>query len=375
MTISELFVNSADGSRRREATMMGRLILFLSGLFLFGVANAQQLKIATIAPENSAWVKGMRAGIAEIRERTEDRVNFKLFSGGIQGNDEAVLRKIRIGQLHGAAFTPNLLSKEYADIILYNLPMVFNNESEVAYVRQRLDPVLMSGLEDAGFVSFGFASTGFSVILSDDPVHGVEDLRGKKIWAPEDDRISEAALRALGLNPVTLPLSDVYTGLQTKLIEIMPGSATGAVLMQWYTSVNYFTDLPLVYTNGLLAIDRKAFAKIEVQDQAIVREVMSEFTAALDRKSPDEERGAKEAMVNKGVQRIVPDDSRIAEIREIVQRSNLRLAEQGEFSLDLYEQMLEHIADYRHGHRGAGVMDRQDVDGVWIDSTIASGQQ
>ncbi len=206
-------------------------------------------------------------------------------------------------------------------------------------------------------------------------MHGVEDLRGKKIWAPEDDRISEAALRALGLNPVTLPLSDVYTGLQTKLIEIMPGSATGAVLMQWYTSVNYFTDLPLVYTNGLLAIDRKAFAKIEVQDQAIVREVMSEFTAALDRKSPDEERGAKEAMVNKGVQRIVPDDSRIAEIREIVQRSNLRLAEQGEFSLDLYEQMLEHIADYRHGHRGAGVMDRQDVDGVWIDSTIASGQQ
>ncbi|NIL94701.1 MAG: C4-dicarboxylate ABC transporter, partial [Woeseiaceae bacterium] len=81
-------------------------------------------------------MKGMRAGIAEIRERTEDRVNFKLFSGGIQGNDEAVLRKIRIGQLHGAAFTPNLLSKEYADIILYNLPMVFNNESEVAYVRQ-----------------------------------------------------------------------------------------------------------------------------------------------------------------------------------------------------------------------------------------------
>jgi TRAP-type C4-dicarboxylate transport system substrate-binding protein len=354
---------------------MRRLILIALAVLLGGAAQAQQLKIATIAPENSSWVKGMRAGMAEIKERTDGRVTIKLFSGGIQGNDEAVLRKMRIGQLHGAAFTPNLLRKSYEDIVLYNLPMVFNDTDEVDYVRRRLDETLMQGLEEAGYVSFGFAGTGFSVILSDDPIRGVQDLRGKKIWAPEDDPISEAALKALGLNPVTLPLSDVYTGLQTKLIEIMPGSAQGAVLMQWYTKVNYFTDLPLVYTVGLLAIDKRAFDKLRPDDQQVVREVMSAFTAALDSESAAAEDGAKEAMINKGVERIVPDPAKIAEIREIVQASNRSMAEQGEFSLDLYEQLLGYIAEYRSGRAEDQAVAAAGAEGREGAGTAAGGQQ
>ena len=145
-------------------------------------SNEVRLQVATIAPENSSWVQGMRAAIAEIDERTEGRVTFKLFTGGIRGTDSKVMQLIKRGTLHGAAFTPNLLSKEYKDIILYSLPMVFNDEAEADYVRSRLDQKLMDGLEEAGFVSFGFTATGFSVVLSDVPVYGLEDLRSKKIW-------------------------------------------------------------------------------------------------------------------------------------------------------------------------------------------------
>lgn len=354
---------------------MRKLVFVALATVLGATVQAQQLKIATIAPENSAWVKGMRAGMAEIKERTDGRVIIKLFSGGIQGSDEAVLRKIRIGQLQGAAFTPNLLARNYKDIILYNLPMVFNDVGEADFVRHRLDQTLMQGLEDAGFVSFGFAATGFSVVLSDDPIRGVEDLRGKKIWAPEDDPVSKAALKALGLNPVMLPLSDVYTGLQTKLIEIMPGSAQGAVLMQWYTKVNYFTDLPLVYTVGLLAIDKRAFDKLRPDDQQVVREVMGAFTADLDSASAAAEEGAKEAMMNKGVERIVPDPGKIAEIRRIVQASNRSLAEQGEFSLQLYEQMLGYIDEYRSERPRGEAVATAATDDTEKTGKAAAGQQ
>ena len=326
---------------------MRKLIPITLAMLVSMPVASQELRIATIAPENSAWVIGMREGMAEIKERTEGRVRIKLFSGGIQGNDETVLKKIRIGQLQGAAFTPNLLRREYKDIILYNLPMMFNDAVEVAYAREHLDDKLMQGLEEAGYVGFGFASTGFSVILSDVPVRGVEDLQGKKIWAPEDDPISESALKALGLNPVQLPLSDVYTGLQTNLIEIMPGSPQGAVLMQWYTKVDYFTDLPLMYTAGLLVIQKKAFDRLQEADQGVVREVMSRFTAELDAKAPEEEAKAKQAMTRKGVKRIVPDATKIAEIREIVARSNRQLAERGDFSLALYEELLAILDEYR----------------------------
>jgi len=96
-------------------------------LGLISTANAQTIKLATIAPEGSSWMNSMRAGAAEINERTEGRVKFKFYGGGVQGNDKQVLRKMRIGQLHGGAFTSNGLIDVQKDSQLYALPMLFSN--------------------------------------------------------------------------------------------------------------------------------------------------------------------------------------------------------------------------------------------------------
>lgn len=327
--------------------MTKRLILVTLTLMLTGLVNAQTLKIATIAPEASDWMKGMRQGAAEIKERTDGRVTIKLYGGGVQGSDGQVLRKIRIGQLQGGSFTPAVLSDTYKDIGIYNMPMVFDDQDEVNYVRERLDQRLIDGLEEAGFVSFGFAATGFSVILSNDPVDSVDDLKNKKVWVPQGDPVSEAALKALGLNPAPLPLSDVFTGLQTRLIEIVPGSPIGALVLQWHTKVDYMTDLPLLYTAGLTAIDNRAFKKLQPGDQAIVREVMTRLYKEYDAKSAIDDVEAKKALINAGVERVVPNAIEAAEIRRIVLESNRTQGELGEFSLDLYDEMLGLVDEYR----------------------------
>lgn len=330
-----------------EGMTMKKLIFLSLALMLGSIAQAQTLKIATIAPEASDWMKGMREGAAEVKERTDGRVQIKLYGGGVQGSDGQVLRKIRIGQLQGGSFTPTVLIDTYKDIGIYNLPMVFDDRGEVDYVRERLDQRLMEGLEEAGFVSFGFASTGFSVILSNDPVDSVDDLKNKKVWVPQGDPVSEAALKALGLNPAPLPLSDVFTGLQTRLIEIVPGSPVGALVLQWHTKVDYMTDLPLLYTAGLTAIDNRAFKKLKSGDQAIVREVMTRLYKQYDEKSAIDNVEAKQALINAGVERIVPNAEQAAEIRRIVLKSNRRQGELGAFSLDLYDEMLSLVAEYR----------------------------
>lgn len=327
---------------------MYRLLATIAVLLFAGFANAQTLKIATIAPEASEWMRGMKAGAKEIGERTDGRVQIKLYGGGVQGSDDQVLRKMRIGQLQGGSFTPQVLKDRYKDIILYTLPMVFNDAGEAAYVRERFDERLRKGLDDAGFVSFGFAGTGFSIILSHEPVHGVDDLKNKKVWVPQGDGVSESALKALGLNPAPLALSDVYTGLQTGLIDIVPGSAIGALVLQWHTAVDYLTELPLVYTVALTAIEKKAFEKLQPGDQEIVTEVMTRLYAEYDAKSAADDAAATQALLNAGVERIVPNDEEAAEIRRIVLESNREMAEQGEFSIELYDEMLSAIDCYRN---------------------------
>ena len=63
------------------------------------------IKFATVAPDGSTWVKQMRAIDKTLREKSGGRLGFRIYAGGIAGDELDVLKKIRIGQIHSAAFS------------------------------------------------------------------------------------------------------------------------------------------------------------------------------------------------------------------------------------------------------------------------------
>ncbi|HEX5788463.1 MAG TPA: TRAP transporter substrate-binding protein DctP [Woeseiaceae bacterium] len=335
---------------------MKRTLLTLLLLAVAGMAQAATLKIATVTPEGSDWMRQMRAGAQEVKERTEGRVEIRFYGGGVQGNDAKVLGKIRIGALQGGAFTPTALASLYPDINLYGMPMVFDSEEQAAYVREHMDATLQEGLAKAGFVSFGFAAGGFAAILSNTPVASLDDLRGQRVWIPEGDRISYASMEAVQLAPVTLPLTDVLTGLQTGLIDIVGVSPIGALVLQWHTKVRYMTELPLSYTLGFLAIDRKAFAKLSAGDQAVVRDVMTRIYADFDKQNLIDNREARDVLLRQKIELVEFDPAEYSRLRKAVLASNRKLGEEGEFTLSLYEKMLALAAEYTDS-RAANALD------------------
>lgn len=333
---------------------MRKTFLALFVLLLSMPALAVTLKIATVTPEGTQWMKKMRAGGKEIENRTDDRVTFKYYGGGIKGDDAKVLGQIRIGQLHGGAFTPSTLSALYPDLNLYGMPLVFESEDEAAFVRSRMDARLQQGLEDAGFVNFGFATSGFANIMSATPVTTLADLKGKRVWVPEGDDISYRSMQALSLSPVTLPLTDVLMGLQTGLIDIIAIPPIVALLMQWHTKVKYVTRVPLVYTFGYMAIDKRAFGRISKKDQAVVRDVMGRMYEEFDEVNLVDNEEAFDALVNSGIEQVYFDAEEREKIRELLLVSNLKLGAKGAFTLEFYEEMLRYIDEYRSEHVVAG---------------------
>jgi TRAP-type C4-dicarboxylate transport system substrate-binding protein len=331
--------------------MIRTLSIFLAFLFATGPALAAtvQLKIATIAPENSSWMKSMRAGGEEIETRTDGRVELKFYGGGVMGSDAKVLRKMRIGQLHGAALTPSALHERYPDLNLYGLPLVFESMDEVAFVRERLDERLLAGLEDAGLVGFGLTTGGFAKLMSNRPVLNYDDLKGRKVWVPEGDKITYEAMKALDLSPVVLPITDVMTGLQTGLIEVIGTPPVGAVALQWYTKVDYVTDAPLVYTYAVLVVEKKAFDRIDPADQAIVTEVMGRIYANFDRQNLIDNVGALEAMVANGVEVVEPAAGVVDAWRGRIAALNDQLVADGALSTELWQELQALLAEYRGG--------------------------
>jgi len=327
----------------------------LAGLVLLACLppdlQATDLKLATVAPEGSSWMKELRAAGQQVRDRTGGRINLKFYGGGIQGNDKKVLRKIRIGQLQGGMFTSNGLEERYPDILIYGLPMLFESQEEVDYVRQKMDARLAAGLEKAGFASYGFAGGGFAYFMTGKPVTGLADLRGQKIWVPEGDQTSFVAMEALRLSPVVLPITDVLTGLQTGLLDIVATPPVGAIILQWYTKTKYVTRQPLSYTLGLMVIDQAALKDVSAADQAVLREVMSALYARLDAQNRVDNTKAEQALKTNGLQFVSPDIAEIPEWRAVVAAAMDNMAAKGAFSADLLAEVRGHLQDFRRSRQ------------------------
>jgi TRAP-type C4-dicarboxylate transport system substrate-binding protein len=332
-----------------------RLIVLLTLLTVAHTAASQtvQLKIATMAPEGTGWVVEGRKAAEEIADATEGRVKIRIYPGGTMGGDQAVLRKMRIGQLQGGAIMSGSLSVAVPSAELYNLPLLFRDYEEVDLVRQQFDQRLIDLLEKKGYVVFGFVETGFVYLMSTKPTRSFEDLKGRKTWLPEGDSVSKAISDAAGLSPVPLAISDVMTGLQTGLIDTVAAPPVGAVALQWFTRAKYVTDLPITYVMGAIVASKKAFDRIKPEDQEVVREAMAAVTTALDTGARAENAEARKALEAQGVTFVDPTEETKVRWYEMAEEATQALIEAQDYDSALLAEIQSALTEFR-SKRGQG---------------------
>jgi TRAP-type C4-dicarboxylate transport system substrate-binding protein len=294
-------------------------------------------------------MRSMRAAGKEIAKRSDGRVKLRFYPGGVMGNDASVMRKIRVGQLQGGAVTPGALAAVDKDVQVYSVPFLFRDLKEVDHVRRRMDARLMKGLESNGFVGFGFAEGGFAYLMSRKPVETVSELKKRKVWSPEGDRVSLTAFESIGISPVSLPITDVLTALQTGLVDTVASPAVGAIALQWHTKVKYLTDVPLLYTYGFLVIANKAVKKLSAADQVLVREVLNRSFKAIDRQNRKDSAQALKVLKRQGIGFVEPPPRDLERWRRTVDTAVKRLERQGFFSRGVVERVRKLLADYRRG--------------------------
>lgn len=301
---------------------------------------AKTIKIATISPDGTFWMKQMRAGAKQIKDKTQGRVNFKFYPGGVMGNDENVLRKMRVGQLHGGAITIGNLAQSAPDTTIYGLPFLFSSLDEAAKIRQTTDPLLSDLIEKSGYVNFGIAQGGFTYVMSKQRINGFADLKKQKSWLPENSDVGLSVYRYIGITPISLPLSDVLTGLQTGLIDTITTSPIAALALQWHSHVKYVVDLPLNYLAALMVLDKKVFDELSEADQLVVREVMTDVYKKIDEQNRADNIAAREALGKLGVEFIKLSDTEKAEWLKAGDFVIREMSEKYKYNKDLYKAIM-----------------------------------
>lgn len=283
---------------------MTRTFLFAASLLLAAApAFAQQtLKIATVAPDGSAWMRELRTAAAEVATATQGRVTVKYYPGGVMGSDTVVLRKMRLGQLQGGVLTSSELAQVYPDAAIYSLPFLFDSWAQADKARTVVDPMLAKGFEAKGMTMLSASDVGFAYVLSVKPLKSAKDVAGAKLWIPQNDEIAERTFKAGGSSPILLPLGDVFTSLQTGMVDTVPNTPAGAVALQWHGRLKNMIDLPLSFVVGFVVVDNKAFAKISAADQALVLKAFRACGARMDAAIKRDDVAALAAMKKQGLQ-------------------------------------------------------------------------
>lgn len=334
----------------RSAVM--KIALFnLIGLMLLappaaGATASQEIKIATLAPEGSSWMKTFEAIDAEVGQKTNGAVRLKFYPGGVLGDEKDMLRKMYIGQIHGAVFTTAGLSAIFGELDVFQIPFLFRSYDEVDFVISEMNGFFHEGFEKNEHVLLGWTEGGFVRLMSTTPIATLDDLRKAKVWNWADSPMTKAIFDEAGIAAIPLSIPDVLVGLQTGLVDVVYAPPSGAISLQWFTKIKYMTDVNLSYLIGGVIIKKKVFEKMSTAHRQILMDACQQQMTQLKTTIRKENQEAIEVMVKHGVKIIDPTPEQVADFINVSEKAMLKL-EGKSFSKAIRDEVTAKLEAYR----------------------------
>jgi len=329
---------------------MGILISLLFLSFAMGDERNMVIKMGTLAPEGSSWMKTFNALKTEVMKRTENKVQFRIYPGGVLGDEMDMLRKMKIGQIQCAAFTSGGLSAIFKEIDVLQVPFLFQTYDEVDATLRKMDPFFRKGFEDNNYIFLGWSEGGFIYLMSTVPIASVADLQKTKVWTWEESPMSKSIFDEAGVKAIPLSVPDVMVGLQTGLVDVVYAPPTGAITLQWFTKVKNLTDVPLAYLAGGIVMRNDIFKQISSPHQNFILESFQNHLDQLKTVTRDENRDAIKVMTKQGVKLITPSKDQIDEFKRLSNKAMGHISGRS-FSKKVLDEVTSLLEEYRKGKK------------------------
>ena len=304
------------------------------------------IKIATLAPEGSSWIRTLKELNADVSKKTNKQVRFRIYPGGVLGDEKDMLRKMYIGQIQGAVLTSSGLSAIFHEMDVFQIPFLFQNHDEVDYVIDKMDAFFRKGFEEKGYIMLGWSEGGFIRLMSTIPVNTLEKLRKAKVWTWADSPMAKAIFDEAGVSGIPLTVPDVLVGLQTGLVDVVYAPPSGAIALQWFTKTKFITDVPLMYLVGGFVMKKTIYNKISPEHQNVLRESFIQHMDDLKLVIRKENQEALKVMAKHGLKIIKPSDNQISEFKALSNKAMKRLGKNS-FSQKVHQAVLEHLNTFR----------------------------
>lgn len=304
-----------------------------------------QLKIATLAPDGSAWMQELKRWGDDLKEKSERRLELKFYSGGVSGDEPDVIRKMRFGQLHGAILTGHGIGMIHSPTRILEMPFLFPSAKEFDLARTELTPEFKAGFKHKGFELLGLFEVGDVHFFSHQPIRSIAEMRQRRIWIWQGDQLAEVFFQVSNLFPVPLPITEVYSGLSTGLIDTVYGPPLGAIAMQWHTNTSFMSDQAMATGLAAVVIDARFMSRLPADLQQLLFESGTEVNQRLIEVTRRDNGTSREVLNKQGLTTTVWSQEDAKQIPDILRRASIQLSQRRYIPLTLFNRVEQLITE------------------------------
>ncbi len=257
------------------------------------------ISFGSIAPANSLWDRTLKRMATEVQKATDRRVRFRVAAGS-QGDEAAIVRRLKIGTTQAAALTQIGLEEFDAAFGVLAMPFFFESDAEARHVLDTLRPRFTRALGEQDLVLINWGHSGWAHLFSVETISTLDDLKAAKLYTSPDDRIVRW-YKENGFDPVSLELSDVPVALNTGLITAYPFPPYAAMLLRYYRPAPHMLNLPLGPVLGAIVMTTRSWERLSEADRNAILSIGKRVEDQLFRDVPRQDAAAIEEMKKRGL--------------------------------------------------------------------------
>ncbi len=298
------------------------------------------IKMATLAPEGTEW-HGLLVELGqEWKKATNGDVRLRIYPGGVVGDERDMVRKIRIGQIHGAAITTEGMTEVNQYFTAFNYPLLFQDYDDVDFVRNQLNDELYNESEKNGFKLLTMVDVGWVYWFSTDPVYTPSDLKRTKIWTWAGDYKAVQLYEENGFQPIPLTTLDILSGLQTGMINSLGLNTMYALAQQIFGIADNMLDMKWGNLTGAIVVDMRVWNKLKPEYQKLMLNISKNIGKRFQDKNRYGSDDAVNVMKKYGLKVNKPSSEQLTEWYDLIEKMDESF--RGSFiTTDAYDRLME----------------------------------
>lgn len=232
-------------------------------------------KMAHITQPTHIWHKTSEKFNEELKARSNGRMKVETFPAGQLGPEKDMIQQLETGTVDFAIITNALMSTRAEEYNAWFMPYLFSDiDSAVAARNSEPAKKLLDGISKQGLVGMDYIMAGNRhVLMKNTSVTKPDDLMNKKIRIIGSPSIQDF-WKAVGAAPTPMPLPEVYTALQTGVIDGVDIDLDALMTEKYYEIAKNFTITNHMPWPGVVMMNKPKYDGMTPEDQKIISEAM-----------------------------------------------------------------------------------------------------